>query len=101
MMRRINIGRLMESLKLFLKIYLLSVKEERTGNYISYSGEVGNIIYRIEWELVIKYICLTRIDFPVMDYNMCLCIECLSVFDLTSVKCSKCWNIFYPVTDVF
>ena len=36
----------METLEYF-EIYLLTVKEERTGNIVSYSGEVGNSVYTL------------------------------------------------------
>ena len=37
----------------FLEIYLLTVKEERTGNIISYSGEVGNSVYTLGYRCII------------------------------------------------
>ena len=54
-MNKENIGKYMKTngdTYLYLKIYLLTVKGERTGNIISYTAVVGNIVYNIRYRSV-------------------------------------------------
>ena len=69
--------------ELFLKIYLLTVKEERTGNYISYSGEVGNSIYTMGYRYLYYLYMFNSYRLSSNGISLHLYEYCLSVFDLT------------------